>query len=124
MGTHLGYERTKLAVRDILNNLKGLGDKKNVIKVHILLHWPRCYDDVKWMNCEDEEKNLPDRIKNAGPAPHLDPDNAFIESWNALEEFYTDEGILRVLAFPTLIMNILRLWKDHVDFVWYRISYK
>ena len=97
--THLGYERTKLAVRDILNNLKGgLGDKKNVIKVHILLHWPRCYDDVKWMNCEDEEKNLPDRIKNAGPAPHLDPDNAFIESWNALEEFYTDEGILESIG--------------------------
>jgi len=53
---------------------------------------------VKWMNCEDEEKNLPERIKNAGPAPHLDPDNAFIESWKALEEIYTDENSLESIG--------------------------
>ena len=35
--THLGYERTKLSVKASLENLNHPN-----IKVHILIHWPRC----------------------------------------------------------------------------------
>ena len=32
-----------------------------------MLHWPRCYDNVPWMNCEEEEANLLDEVKQAKP---------------------------------------------------------
>ena len=58
------------------------------IRVHMLLHWPRCLTDISWMNCAGEEKQLPDSVKNAGPPPHLDKENAYKESWKALEDIY------------------------------------
>lgn len=81
--TYLGYERTKIAVREIMEELNDPN-----IKVHILLHWPRCRDDIPWMKCEEEEHNLPRVVKDAGPAPHLDKENAFKESWRALEDMF------------------------------------
>ena len=87
--THLGYERTKLAVDDILESFEEATKDPNVdLKLTILLHWPKCYDSIPWMNCEEEEEQLPDRIKNAGPPPHLDKENAWKGSWRALEDAY------------------------------------
>lgn len=86
--THLGYERTKISVAESLTKLSE--DPK--LKVHILLHWPRCNDDIPWMKCEEEEGQLPEYIRNAGPPPHLDKANAWKESWRALEDIYiTDQ---------------------------------
>jgi diketogulonate reductase-like aldo/keto reductase len=40
------------------------------------------------MNCEQEENDLPAAVKKAGPSPLLDKDNAWKESWKALEDMY------------------------------------
>ena len=77
--THLGYERTKLAVEDMLAGLNGC------CAVTMLIHWPRCRGDISWMHCEEEEANLPQCVKDAGPPPAPD---AWKGSWTALEEFY------------------------------------
>ncbi len=77
--THLGYGRTKLAVEDMLAGLNGCCD------VTMLIHWPRCRDDISWMHCAEEERDLPQRVKDAGPRPAHD---AWKGSWQALEEFY------------------------------------
>jgi len=88
--THLGYERTLLGAEDILNNFKEAIDHPNVdLKLHVLLHWPRCYENIPWMDCEGEEANLPVEVKKAGKAPHLDP-HAWKGSWKALEELLAD----------------------------------
>eukprot|EP00522_Entomoneis_paludosa_P004981 CAMPEP_0172468292 /NCGR_PEP_ID=MMETSP1065-20121228/60931_1 /TAXON_ID=265537 /ORGANISM="Amphiprora paludosa, Strain CCMP125" /LENGTH=474 /DNA_ID=CAMNT_0013225653 /DNA_START=274 /DNA_END=1698 /DNA_ORIENTATION=+ len=90
--THLGYERTKLSIQDSLESLRPALDHEKVnLKLHVLLHWPRCYANVPWMDCEREEKMLPDHVKEAGPDPSLDPDNAWKESWRALEDMYLSD---------------------------------
>lgn len=83
--THLGYDRTKISIRESLTELGRINTRPTY--VHLLLHWPRCNDDIPWMNCEEEENNLPQRVKDAGPPPHLNKD-AFIKSWKALEDTY------------------------------------
>ena len=91
--THLGYDRTKKAVETSLESLKEALDHKNVdLKVHVMIHWPRCYDNIPWMNCEKEESELPDVVKQAGPPPHLDKVNAWKGSWKALEDIYDDKN--------------------------------
>ena len=91
--THLGYNRTLVAVKSSLEALKVAMDHPNVnLKVHAMLHWPRCYDTIPWMNCELEEENLSNEIKEAGPPPHLDKENAWKESWKALEELVSDKS--------------------------------
>ena len=77
--THLGYGRTKQAVEEMLDGLRGCCD------VTMLIHWPRCRDDISWMHCAEEELDLPQRVKDAGPPPAHD---AWKGSWTALEEFY------------------------------------
>lgn len=87
--THLGYERTKLSVRESLEALgEAIKDYSVDLKVHMLLHWPRCYDSIEWMNCEAEEDNLPLEVKKLGPPPHLDRENSWKQSWKALEDMY------------------------------------
>ena len=81
--THLGYERTKMSVQESLQNLQEAINRQ--IFVHVLIHWPRCNDDIPWMNCEEEENNLPPQVKTAGPPPHLNKYGAFVDSWKALE---------------------------------------
>lgn len=96
--THLGYERTRLSVRESLKALDVARRDPNVnLKIHLMLHWPRCYDGVEWMHCEEEENDLPDYVKNAGPAPHLDRRNAWKESWRALEDIYSSKE-----AYPNI----------------------
>ena len=82
--THLGYNRTMLSVRDSLAQL-GARAARNAT---VLIHWPRCRRDIPWMACEREEAELPPRVRAAGPAPHLDPDGAWLESWRALEDLH------------------------------------
>jgi len=90
--THLGYDRTKLAVEESIANFKQVIDSEDVdFKLHILLHWPRCFSHIPWMNCEKEEAELPDYVKNAGPNPAEDPDNAWKESWKLLEDLYLSD---------------------------------
>lgn len=90
--THLGYERTKVAVLQSIDNFKEVADHPNVnLHMHILIHWPRCYESIPWMNCEKEEAELSRELKEAGPDPSLDPQNAWRESWRLLEEFYLSE---------------------------------
>lgn len=84
--TYLGYERTKIAVKESLELLESPN-----IRVHMLLHWPRCRDDIPWMQCEEEEEALPQEVKDAGPPPHLNKENAFKESWRALEDIFSGE---------------------------------
>jgi len=79
--TYLGYGRTQLAINEILQDYPHA-------QLHILLHWPRCREDIPWMNCEKEEEELPEHVKQASPPPHLNKDTAYIASWNALEEAY------------------------------------
>ena len=86
--THLGYERTKLSVQESLKALApAINSDKVDLKIHFLLNWPRCYDNIEWMNCAKEEKALSDEIKQAGPDPNLDP-NAWQQSWKYLEDAF------------------------------------
>jgi len=90
--THLGYERTKLSVQESLDELKPILESDKVdAKIHLLLHWPRCFKEIPWMNCEKDEEELPQHVKDAGPAPHMDPEGAWKESWKLLEELYLSE---------------------------------
>eukprot|EP00934_Nitzschia_sp_Nitz4_P004181 Nitzschia sp. Nitz4//scaffold28_size193895//4148//5491//NITZ4_001619-RA/size193895-processed-gene-0.210-mRNA-1//1//CDS//3329545844//4171//frame0 len=87
--TYLGYNRTVLSVTESLEELQTAIDDPNVdLKVHILIHWPRCYDTIPWMNCVEEEENLPTHVRQAGPPPHMDRENAWRQSWKALEDIY------------------------------------
>ncbi|KAL3816150.1 hypothetical protein ACHAXA_001637 [Cyclostephanos tholiformis] len=86
--THLGYERTKLSVMESIEELSLPARSKRRLHVHLLLHWPRCDDGISWMNCEMEEEELPKYVKDAGSPPHLDKDNAYKESWRALEDIF------------------------------------
>jgi len=105
--THLGYERTKLAVRQSLANLKSMASGQYV-RVHVLLHWPRCDDNISWMDCEGEEERLPQDVKDAGPPPHLDSENAWKGSWKALEEMYNEDDLRRIESIG--VSNF-----DHID---------
>lgn len=92
--SYLGYERTRLSVQESLGRLEEAMSDPNVdLHVHVLLSWPRCYSNIDFMDCEGEEEALPDHVRQVGTAPHLDKENAWKDSWKALEEMY-DEGIL------------------------------
>jgi len=87
--THLGYERTKLAVQESMAVYRKVIESDKVdLKIHLLLHWPRCDHSVSWMECDQEEAGLPEDVRNAGPNPASDPDNAWKESWKLLEDVY------------------------------------
>jgi diketogulonate reductase-like aldo/keto reductase len=90
--THLGYERTKISVQESLQALQPAIDHDKVdLKLHVLLHWPKCHDDIPWMNCEQEEADLPAHVRAAGPDPNQDKENAWKESWRALEDMYLSD---------------------------------
>jgi diketogulonate reductase-like aldo/keto reductase len=108
--THLGYERTKLAVEESLVELKKAMNSEMVdLKLHILLHWPRCFDTIPWMNCEKEEADLPDYVRNAGPDPSIDPDNAWKESWKLLEDMYLSD------KYPIASIGVSNFHLDDIE---------
>jgi diketogulonate reductase-like aldo/keto reductase len=89
--THLGYDRTKIAVEESLAEFQSIIDNEMIdFKLHVLLHWPRCYQTIPWMDCDKEEEELPDYVKEAGPNPSKDPD-AWKESWRLLEDIYLSD---------------------------------
>merc|ERR1712151_627452 len=72
------------------NNNHHNHNHNNNIRVHVLLHWPRCMDEeINWMDCEREENELPSYVRESNdPVPHLHKNTAFLESWRALEDIY------------------------------------
>lgn len=90
--THLGYDRTKLSVEESMQELKPMFENEKInVHLHVLLHWPRCLQDIPWMDCENEEIHLPQHVKDAGPDPNENPD-AWKESWKALEDMYLSDA--------------------------------
>lgn len=88
--THLGYERTRLAVKESLKNFGPALKEKNVdLKLHVLIHQPRCIDGQDQLSCEHQEIQLPNKVRKAGPAPYLDKKNSWKASWKALEDMYS-----------------------------------
>jgi diketogulonate reductase-like aldo/keto reductase len=90
--THLGYERTIHSVRESMEALS------HVDKIHVLLHWPRCSNDIAWMDCTGEEDALPAHVQALGPAPHLQPQLAYLDSWRAMEDLYDDNTTGRLAS--------------------------
>jgi len=87
--THLGYQRTKLSVEESLTAFQPLLESDQVdVRLHFLLNWPHCYDEVHYMNCDNDEANLPEHVKSAGPDPTKDRSGAWKDSWRALEDYY------------------------------------
>jgi diketogulonate reductase-like aldo/keto reductase len=90
--THLGYERSKIAVLESLEALRPAIENPSVeLHLHVLLHWPRCFDNIPWMNCAQDEQDLPQYVKDAGPDPYSDPEKAWQESWKLLEDMYLSD---------------------------------
>eukprot|EP00529_Nitzschia_sp_RCC80_P031766 CAMPEP_0113488482 /NCGR_PEP_ID=MMETSP0014_2-20120614/26039_1 /TAXON_ID=2857 /ORGANISM="Nitzschia sp." /LENGTH=362 /DNA_ID=CAMNT_0000382195 /DNA_START=258 /DNA_END=1346 /DNA_ORIENTATION=- /assembly_acc=CAM_ASM_000159 len=101
-----------MAVDEILGELKEALNHPSVdLKIHLLLHWPQCFDNIEWMNCEEEEHNLPLVVKNAGPAPHLDRENAWKESWKALEDVYGSQNL------PIASIGVSNFEQHHIDYM-------
>jgi alcohol dehydrogenase (NADP+) len=87
--TFLGFERTQIAVTEMINNFKEVLNHESIdLKIHVLLNYPRCSDTVSWMDCDKEEETVPARVKAAGPDPRLQPDQAWKDSWRLLENMY------------------------------------
>jgi diketogulonate reductase-like aldo/keto reductase len=108
--THLGYERSKIAVEESLAEFQPIIDNELIdFKIHILLHWPRCYEHIPWMECDKEEEELPDYVKNAGPNPSKDPDNAWKESWKLLEDMYLSD------KYPIASIGISNFHLDDIE---------
>ena len=84
--THLGFERTWWSLE---NSLKELG--RSYVDL-LYIHWPTCYTDgsIPWMRCAEEEAELPDAVKEAGPL------GTWQESWRALERAYAEGKALAI----------------------------
>merc|ERR1719271_59706 len=57
--THLGARRTRIALED------SMGDLGSPTLNAVLLHWPRCRQDIPWMKCAAEERRLPVSVQTA-----------------------------------------------------------
>lgn len=93
--THLGYNRTILSVKESLNELSNskitsTADHDLDIRVHILIHWPRCRNDIEWMDCIGDEKELQQYIKDVDPNPPTY--DSYLDSWKALEDLYIEHN--------------------------------
>ena len=99
----IGYERTKISITESLRDLSSIKG----VKVHLLLHWPRCNDAIQWMNCEEEEERLPQYVKDAGPPPHLNADS-WKESWRAMEELYTANDMIESIGISNFEIDDMR----------------
>ena len=106
--THLGYERTTLSIRESLADLSSiLSISKNIgyqVKVHAIIQYPRCYDEIEWMRCQEEEMELDSHARFVGPDPNLDPDNAWKGSYKAMEEMY-NSNLLESIGVSNFKLN-------------------
>lgn len=95
--THLGHERTKLSLEDSLRAFQPVIDSDKVdLHLHVLLHWPRCYDTIHWMDCQGDEESLADHVRQAGPDPSKNPQGAWKESWKVLEDYYLSHKVASI----------------------------
>ena len=95
--THLGFDRTIFSVEESLEAMRKAFESEFVhLHVSILLHWPRCNHDIPWMRCEEEEDSLPQKVKELGTSPLSDPDNAWKDSWRALEAIYKQDHLYAI----------------------------
>jgi diketogulonate reductase-like aldo/keto reductase len=103
--TYLGKERTKYSIQKSIESFVGLENTELVM----LIHWPRCRQDISWMRCEEEETSLPDEVKELGPPPHLNRNSAWEGSWLALEESFLagDLSAIGVSNFDSRDLNRL-----------------
>eukprot|EP00980_Cylindrotheca_fusiformis_P002101 scaffold473_cov132-Cylindrotheca_fusiformis.AAC.6 len=86
---YLGYERTKIAVKRTLQTFGALSKEKHVdLRVHVLIV-SQCTEGIDANDCKDDEMKIPEKVKRAGPAPHLDLENSWKDSWRALQDLYT-----------------------------------
>jgi len=111
--THLGYERTKLSIRESMDALlKPFEDMYYAtVKIHMLIHWPRCMNGIEWMNCIQEEEELPPNVRELKDIePHKNP-NAYLPSWHAMEDMYNEHfpvlASIGISNFETDDLNIL-----------------
>jgi len=77
--TELGFARTLASARESARKLNPAG----AMDV-LLLHWPRCYADIEWMDCDsadaDDDEDAP----------------LWLESWRALEMLYAQGEVLAI----------------------------
>lgn len=104
--TYLGYHRTQFSV-----NASLLALSPSVQHVHMLLHWPRCRDDIPWMDCAGEEAQLDASVRDGldDPPPHLHKDTAFLASWEALEDMYQSTDRLASIGVSNFDVKDLKM---------------
>lgn len=113
--THLGYERTSLSIKESLEDLSSiLSSSKNIgyqVKVHAIIQYPRCYDEIEWMRCQENEQEIDAHTRSVGPDPNLDPENAWKGSWKALEEMY-NANLLESIGVSNFKLNDMKALLD------------
>jgi diketogulonate reductase-like aldo/keto reductase len=106
--TQLGFEHSLLAAG------RSLEDYRTDYHDVLLLHWPRCFEDVEWMRCAEEV-----------PAGSV---GTWQESWRALERLYAEGAALAigVSNFDATLLGQLgtlaaagpHVVQNHRDVVW------
>jgi len=114
--THLGYERTALSVKKLIEGYKKVLDDERIdLKIHVLLDWPRCYEGINFMDCKGEEEGVSEEMKSAGPPPHLERNNAWKQSWKALEDIYTAQdkySMIESIGVSNFQLNDMKAFED------------
>jgi len=80
--THLGFEETLKSVTQSLTSLNSW-----YIDLY-LIHWPKCYDHITWMDCSSASKGT------------------WQDSWKAMEKLYA-EGVLLNIGISNFDINLL-----------------
>ena len=112
--TELGYDRTLNAVLSSI-------DRLNVYYLDlVLLHWPRCYPALEWMDCDNN------------PAAG----NTWLQSWRALERLYSEgrvhaigvsnfdlDYLKELESFASIKPMVVQNWMDPIARPWDVINY-
>jgi len=111
--THLGYNRTRYAVQKMLTSYQPLLQSTSIqVFLTVLLHWPRCYEDIEWMDCHGEELALSDEVRSLGPNPNRNSIQAYQESWRALEDLYLEKAVANIGLSNFLLHDLQQLYLD------------
>lgn len=114
--THLGYNRTRYAVQNMLQNYHSLFQMTSIqVYLTVLLHWPQCYEDIEWMDCEGEELALSEAVRSLGPNPNENPIQAYQESWRALEDLFLEKAVTNIGLSNFLFNDLQNLYSDNYD---------
>ena len=77
-----------MSIQESLDNaLSGLKDRtcKN-IKLHFLIHYPKSYNEIEWMNYYEWEESFPTYAKYLDDLTPYENHYACLRSWCALED--------------------------------------